>query len=332
MSSTDPLSETRLGRLFAGLEGTAGAQFQRVLSATREDVWSAVTDPDRISRWLAPTTIDGDSYRTVYGEGADNAVDGQILECRAPERLVVTWEVSNASPSTVELELSEKDGGTGLRLKHTQLPASSAPGFAAGWEIYLGALTAHLEGAEPAEDWDAGWVRTFPLYAKQLPSGLGHVSQQGERGSLRFQRRLRTDLADAWSVISDPERIARWFAPVTVEGKEWITYWDDGREYATGEILRCEPQRLIEVSWCASDDAEPLAETMLRVTLTPEDDGVRLTLEHEQVLASDLTLYGPGWHIYLDRLPNGDPDLDWSARYTELAPHYQQMFQSDRAE
>lgn len=160
---------------------------------------------------------------------------------------------------------------------------------------------------------------------ERLSEQVAAMTLQGERGSLKFQRRLTTDLADAWNVVSDPERIARWFAPVTVDGKEWITYWDDGREYAKGEILRCEPQRLIEVSWRASDDAEPLAETVLRVTLAPEADGVRLTLEHEQVMASDLILYGPGWHTYLDRLTGGAPDLDWSARFAELTPHYEQM-------
>lgn len=41
-------------------------------------------------------------------------------------------------------------------------------------------------------------------------------------------------------------------------------------------------------------DAEPLADTVLRVTLTPEDDGILLTLEYEQLLGADLTQYGPG--------------------------------------
>lgn len=151
------------------------------------------------------------------------------------------------------------------------------------------------------------------------------MENHGRRGSVRFQRRLSTGMADAWSAISEPERIARWFAPVTVQDKEWVTYWNDGAEYAKGEILRCEPERLIEVSWRASDDAEPLAETVLRVTLTPENDSVLLVLEHEHLQTADLALYGPGWHAYLDRLPYGDPDLDWPARFAELKPHYESL-------
>lgn len=169
----------------------------------------------------------------------------------------------------------------------------------------------------------------------KVPAGFAEVTRDGDRGSVRFERRLSTSLTDAWSVVTEPERIARWFAPVAVEGKEWVTYWDgDEREYAKGEILRCEPERLIEVSWQASDDAAPFADTVLRVTLEPGEGGVLLILEHEQLLAADLTQYGPGWHTYLDRLPDGDPGLDWSARYAELKPYYEESLRasSDRGD
>lgn len=156
------------------------------------------------------------------------------------------------------------------------------------------------------------------------PAGFAEVKRAGERGSVRFERRLNTSLSDAWSVIGEPDRIARWFGPVTVEDKRWITYFGDEGDHATGEILRCEPERIVEVSWRASDDAEPLVDTVLRVTLTPEGGGVLLVLEHEQLLAADLAQYGPGWHTYLDRLPNGDPSFDWYARYAELKPYYEE--------
>lgn len=159
----------------------------------------------------------------------------------------------------------------------------------------------------------------------EAPAEFAQVRIDGDRGTVRFERRLNTSIAEAWSVVTDPERIVRWFAPVTVEDKQWITYWDDGREYAKGEILRCEPQRLIEVSWRASDDAEPLTDTVLRISLRQEEDAVLLILEHEQLMAADLTQYSPGWHTYLDRLPGADPSLDWSARYNELQLHYEQL-------
>ncbi|WP_120005081.1 SRPBCC domain-containing protein [Nesterenkonia muleiensis] len=159
----------------------------------------------------------------------------------------------------------------------------------------------------------------------KVPAGFAEVTRDGQRGSVRFERRLETSLADAWSVISQPERIARWFAPVTIEGKGWVTYWDDGREYAKGEVLRCDPERLLEVSWRDSTANEPFSDTVLRVTLVPGDGGVLLVLEHEQLLSADLTQYGPGWHTYLDRLPDGDSGFDWYTRYNQLKPHYEAL-------
>ncbi|GAA4917034.1 SRPBCC domain-containing protein [Nesterenkonia rhizosphaerae] len=157
------------------------------------------------------------------------------------------------------------------------------------------------------------------------PPGFADITLNGGTGRIRFERYLNTSLADAWSAVTQPERVARWFAPITVDGQEWITYWDDGREYAKGEIRQCEPQRLLELTWHASDDTKPLAETLLRVTLEEDDAGVLLTLEHKDLQAADFSQYAPGWHAYLDRLAEGDPDLDWSQRYHQLRSQYEPL-------
>lgn len=163
---------------------------------------------------------------------------------------------------------------------------------------------------------------------RDAPANIATVQLEGNRGALRFERRLATSLTDAWSVVTEPERIARWYAPVTVDGAgvgaTWRTYWDDGAEYAQGVVRRCEPQRLVEVTWTATDDADS-AESLVRVTLTAEDDGVLLILEHEGLVPADLVQYGAGWHSYLECLPAGDPGLDWGARYRELVPIYVEL-------
>ena len=51
---------------------------RRVYDAPIEEVWSACTDPDRISRWLAP--IDGDLQLGGKYQLKDNA-GGEILRC-----------------------------------------------------------------------------------------------------------------------------------------------------------------------------------------------------------------------------------------------------------
>ena len=52
-------------------------------------MWSALTEPDRIGRWIAPVTGDlevGGRYQL------ENHAGGTILACEPPSRLRVTWE------------------------------------------------------------------------------------------------------------------------------------------------------------------------------------------------------------------------------------------------
>ena len=50
--------------------------------------------------------------------------------------------------------------------------------------------------------------------------GRATLTTSADAVGLRFERHLKTDLDVAWSLISEPKRIARWFAPVTVEERQ----------------------------------------------------------------------------------------------------------------
>ncbi|WP_300345822.1 SRPBCC domain-containing protein [Nesterenkonia sp.] len=153
-------------------------------------------------------------------------------------------------------------------------------------------------------------------------ASLADVLRHGDRYTLRFRRRLATTVADAWSAISEPDRIARWFAPVTIENRRWITYWDNGREYAAGQILSCEPEEHLEVSWRATDDVDSAMESVLRISLHPEADGVLLVLQHERLHRQDVEQYGAGWHAFLEGFPGGGEQLNWGERFRSQQPHY----------
>ncbi|ROR71826.1 SRPBCC family protein [Bogoriella caseilytica] len=315
------------GRIVPLLDGQARVEFERHLTSGPAEAWSLLTVPERLARWMAPVEFDGADYRIVFGDAEDDVVTGKILECEEYSRLVVTWEVPGAGPSRVEATLEPRDAVTVLHLVHSGLAAPHARGLAAGWQAYLDQLEAHVDGRELAEDWQQRWTRAVPEYQRQLPPGLAAVQVGGSRGSLRFERRLEADLPDAWSVVTEPERIARWFAPVTVDGTgvgaRWRTFWDDGAEYAEGVVQRCEPLRLLEVTWAATDDADS-AESLLRVTLSSSEDGVLLVLEHAGLGSADLVQYGAGWQSFLEQIESRS-GRDWSDAYLELKPIYEQM-------
>ena len=99
-------------------EGTvpAGAgrsiRLQREYDAPIEDVWDALTNPERIGRWFLP--ISGD-YRLGGRYQFEGNAGGRIVACEQPHRLNVTWEygpaAGEADASVLELRLSSADGG-----------------------------------------------------------------------------------------------------------------------------------------------------------------------------------------------------------------------------
>jgi uncharacterized protein YndB with AHSA1/START domain len=140
------------GQLAAG-EGRA-VRLRRTYDAHIDDVWDALTNPERIGRWFLP--ISGD-YRLGGKYQFDGNAGGEILECDRPNRLKVTWvygEVSSpADISEVELRLTTAEGeATTLELEHTAIVPDEfwnvyGPGaVGVGWEGGLLGLSLHLSG------------------------------------------------------------------------------------------------------------------------------------------------------------------------------------------
>jgi uncharacterized protein YndB with AHSA1/START domain len=123
-----------------------GVLLRREYDAPVEDVWDAVTDPQRIGRWFMPVSGDlrvGGDFQLEGNAG------GRILGCEPPRLLRVTF---GGETSVVELRLSpDGDAATRLELEHT-VPlemARSAAGalyVGPGWDGALLALGLFLAG------------------------------------------------------------------------------------------------------------------------------------------------------------------------------------------
>ncbi len=96
-----------------------------------------------------------------------------------------------------------------------------------------------------------------------------------------------TDAADLWDALTRPERIKRWFSPVSGELKLGGQYKVEGN--ASGTILECERDRKIALTWEFAG-----AVSWVNVTLTPEAGGTRLELEHIAHLSPHWDQFGPG--------------------------------------
>jgi uncharacterized protein YndB with AHSA1/START domain len=99
-----------------------------VLPAPPEEVWEALTDPERLEEWFAnEVERDGDDF--VYRWGDGEVRRATIEEADEPRRLGFRWaDEDGGDESRVVFELEEADDGT--RLTITEEPTS-------GWSSAL---------------------------------------------------------------------------------------------------------------------------------------------------------------------------------------------------
>jgi uncharacterized protein YndB with AHSA1/START domain len=95
-----------------------------VLPATPEEVWEALTEPERLEEWFA-TEVELDAQ--PGGEGVFRWGDGDVRravvrEAEPGERLVLDWD----DDGHVVLELEEVEGGTRLHVVETSREWSTA--------------------------------------------------------------------------------------------------------------------------------------------------------------------------------------------------------------
>lgn len=112
----------------------------------------------------------------------------------------------------------------------------------------------------------------------------------GERKVITMRRRYDADVEDVWDACTNAERLSRWFLPVTGDLREGGTYQLQGN--AGGEILQCEPPRLLKVSWLFGPNP---GFSEVEVRLSSEGDGTLLELRHTADVPPDMWgTYGPG--------------------------------------
>jgi uncharacterized protein YndB with AHSA1/START domain len=136
--------------------GVAGAAHTVTLSRTYdaaiEDVWEAITTPERLKRWFVPVTGD---FRVGGRYQVEGNAGGEILVCDAPTLLRITWvmgEPAESDINEVSVRLSAKGEQTHLELEHAatvdpKFWGQFGPGaVGVGWDLTLLGLGLHLQG------------------------------------------------------------------------------------------------------------------------------------------------------------------------------------------
>jgi len=154
------------------------------------------------------------------------------------------------------------------------------------------------------------------------------VTRSGERRTVTLSRSYAGTPAELWSACTDPDRVARWLGKVAgdrvIGGEIRLTMTPPDQDIAVLRIESCdEPHRLsVGWSWPGEDDSR------VELTLEPQGESTKLTLEHSLVTEATAVDYGYGWEDFLNRLhellDGRDPAaVAWSDAEEHLKPLWQ---------
>lgn len=143
---------------------TALVHVEDVYPTTVEDLWSAITEPERLARWIAEVSGDlvvGGAFRIRFTSSWEGT--GRVDACEPHHRLVVTTTEDDGASTELEALITQEDDGARLVVEDRGLPVDAAPFHAAGWQVHLEDLGAALAG-RPISDWHARWQELMPSY------------------------------------------------------------------------------------------------------------------------------------------------------------------------
>lgn len=177
-------------------------RMERRFRHPREQVWRALTEPDRLSQWFPARAefepVAGSDVRFDWGDGSALAVDGRVVQAEPGRVLAFTW-----GGELLRFELHDDGDGCRLSFAHTFDDRYGAASFASGWVQCLVGLAEVLDGvpvtaASPSAAQHDEFVARFGL-----DTGVAETVD-GER-RVRFERQLTAPADVAWPVI---ERLA----------------------------------------------------------------------------------------------------------------------------
>jgi uncharacterized protein YndB with AHSA1/START domain len=137
----------------------------RTFRAPLDQVWKAVTEPERLERWIGTWSGDPAEGRVSFrmtAEGEDvPASDYVITACRPPEHLGLEADAAGMRWE-LRLDLAEADGVTTLLFAQRMTDPEMASSVGPGWEYYLDRLVAAETGGDVT---GIAWDDYYPALA-----------------------------------------------------------------------------------------------------------------------------------------------------------------------
>jgi uncharacterized protein YndB with AHSA1/START domain len=168
MTSNVPADMRLLGSL-GSAEGKGFVRMEDRLGAAVDEVWSALTDSSRLTRWLGE--VDGDlrpggEFRArFFASGWEGT--GRIEVCEPRQRLLVLTrdadEPDTPDEHVIEVTLTADGDETDLVWEERRMPLDLVAAYGAGVQVHVEDLASYLAGAERC-DAEERFGELFPLY------------------------------------------------------------------------------------------------------------------------------------------------------------------------
>ena len=150
-------------------DGTGIIRVEDRFDTDIDDLWSALTKPDRLARWLGEVHGDlrlGGEFRArLFASEWEGT--GHVEVCEPPRRFRVRTteiaETGNVIEDVMEITLAADGHQTLLVVEQSGLPLSQLAGYGAGLQVHVEDLAAYLAGHDRC-DAQVRWAEIFPAY------------------------------------------------------------------------------------------------------------------------------------------------------------------------
>jgi uncharacterized protein YndB with AHSA1/START domain len=164
MTSNARAGDRILGSLRSA-EGKGIVRMEDRFDTHVDDLWSALTDPRRLARWLGEVEGDlrlGGEFRAHFFASGWEGM-GRVEACEPPQRLLVMTKQVNKPEQVIEASLTADGDETILVWEERGMPVDLLAAYGAGVQVHVEDLAAYLAGRDRC-DADARFEELFPAY------------------------------------------------------------------------------------------------------------------------------------------------------------------------
>jgi uncharacterized protein YndB with AHSA1/START domain len=170
--TTDTPGGLRTLRTLRAADGRGVVRLEDRFDTDIDDLWSALTDPRRLARWLGEVDGDlrpgGDFRAHYFASGWEGTC--HVEACEPPTRLLLATRSPGEPDGVVEATLTAEDDHTILVIEDRGLPLDQIAAYGAGDQVHLEDLAAYLDGRERC-DARARWHELHPAF-QELAANL----------------------------------------------------------------------------------------------------------------------------------------------------------------